>query len=142
MPLSEIQCQVLGCIAANRSPDSYVAGATVLHRAADSARYSRDLGFFHDAAECVAQCARQDAASLSESGFELTWLLQTPAFHRAVVRTGSGSLKLEWTQDSVFRFFPVVADPDCGFRLHDVDAATNKILALAGRDEVRDFVAG
>ena len=33
MPLSTIQADVLRLIAANRSPDSYVAGATVLHRA-------------------------------------------------------------------------------------------------------------
>ena len=33
MPLSTIQADVPRLIAANRSPDSYVAGATVLHRA-------------------------------------------------------------------------------------------------------------
>lgn len=49
-------------------------------------------------------------------------------------------LKLEWAQDSAFRFFPVQADDFCGYRLHDADAAVNKILALAGREEVRDFV--
>jgi hypothetical protein len=31
-------------------------------------------------------------------------------------------------------------DALCGYRLHDADAATNKMLALAGRSEVRDFV--
>lgn len=49
-------------------------------------------------------------------------------------------LKLEWAVDSAFRFFPVVEDSLCGYRLHETDAAVNKILALAGREEVRDFV--
>jgi hypothetical protein len=35
---------------------------------------------------------------------------------------------------------PAVQDETGGFRLHDVDLATNKLLALAGRDEVRDYV--
>lgn len=47
---------------------------------------------------------------------------------------------LEWASDSAFRFFPVVADETLGFRLHDADAATNKVLAAAGREKVRDFI--
>ena len=54
MPVSELQGRVLREIAANRSPDSYLAGATVLHRADDSPRFSQDLDFFHDLEEAVA----------------------------------------------------------------------------------------
>ena len=35
---------------------------------------------------------------------------------------------------------PPVQDPLGGFLLHEVDLAVNKTLALAGRDEPRDFV--
>ena len=49
-------------------------------------------------------------------------------------------LKIEWAQDSAFRFFPVQEDDECGFRLHQADAAVNKVLALAGRQEIRNFV--
>jgi hypothetical protein len=35
---------------------------------------------------------------------------------------------------------PVIRDPGGWFRLHDVDLAINKLLALAGRDEPRDYV--
>lgn len=35
---------------------------------------------------------------------------------------------------------PAVQDETGGFRLLDVELATNKLLALAGRDEVRDYV--
>jgi len=140
MPISDIQAEVLTQIAANRSPDSYLAGATVLHRKKDTPRFSQDLDFFHDVEDSVAQSAEQDSATLREAGYAFAWLLRTPAFHRAVVTVGNAELKIEWAQDSAFRFYPVQQDKRFGYRLHDADAATNKILALAGRNEVRDFV--
>ena len=140
MPLSAVQADVLRLIAANRSPDSYVAGATVLHRAEDTPRYSADLDPFHDLEDSVARSAEADAATLGAAGYELSWLLRTPTFHRAVVRAGTQSLTIEWAQDSAFRFYPVQEDDRFGFRLHDADAAINKALALAGRSEIRDFV--
>ncbi len=140
MPISEIQAQVLRCIAANRSPESYLAGATVINREGNTPRFSQDLDFFHDIAESVARSSEQDAATLRDAGYPFEWLIRTPTFHRAVVMAEKEQLKIEWAQDSTFRFFPVQADAQCGYRLHDADAATNKILALAGRSEVRDFV--
>ena len=140
MPLSTIQANVLRRIAANRSPDSYVAGATVLHRSADTPRYSADLDLFHDLEDSVARSADADAATLRAAGYDLSWLLRTPTFQRAVVRVDRQALKIEWAQDSAFRFYPVQADEQFGYRLHDADAAVNKVLALAGRSEMRDFV--
>jgi hypothetical protein len=140
MPISDFQAGVLRAIAANRSPDSYLAGATVLHRADDTPRYSLDVDFFHDVEDSVARCASADAATLDEAGYAFSWTLRNPSFHRGVVSKDDHRLKMEWAQDSAFRFFPVLADEQCGYRLHEVDAAINKVLALAGRDEVRDFV--
>ncbi len=140
MPVSELQARVLREIAANRSPDSYLAGATLLHRADDSPRFSQDLDLFHDLEEAVAVCAETDARTLRRAGYSLTWALQTPTFYRAVVEVSRQSLKLEWAHDSAFRFFPVERDAFCGYRLHAADAAVNKMLAMAGRVEVRDFV--
>lgn len=140
MPLTELQARVLRCIAANRSPDSYLAGATVLHRHDNSPRYSQDCDFFHDIEENVAINAEADVAALKSAGFTCRWLLRTPTFHRAIVVADGKQIKIEWAQDSAFRFFPVVKDERCGYRLHDADAAVNKLLALAGRQEVRDYV--
>ena len=42
--------------------------------------------------------------------------------------------------DSAFWFFPVQADAEFGFVLHTLDGATNKLLALAGRGELRDYL--
>ncbi len=140
MPITDIQHAVLRLLAANRSPDSYLAGATVLHRSATSPRYSQDLDLFHDIADRIAQCAEQDARTLTDAGYEIEWSMRTPTFYRAVVTVEQRKLKMEWAQDSTFRFFPIQPDPECGHRLHEADAATNKMLALAGRREVRDYV--
>lgn len=140
MPISDIQAKILKLIAVHRSPESYLAGATVIHRDADTPRFSQDLDFFHDIADSIAQSADQDTATLRRAGYEVLWLLRTTTFHRAVVTAGKQQLKIEWAQDSAFRFFPVQQDERFGYRLHDADAAVNKVLALAGRDEIRDFV--
>ncbi|MFM1921552.1 MAG: hypothetical protein RLZZ303_3186 [Candidatus Hydrogenedentota bacterium] len=47
---------------------------------------------------------------------------------------------LQWTADSAFRFFPLVEHEDFGLTLHPFDIATNKVLALVGRLEIRDWV--
>jgi hypothetical protein len=38
MPLGDFEREVLRVLAANRNPDSFVGGATVLHQAPDSPR--------------------------------------------------------------------------------------------------------
>ncbi len=140
MPLTDVQERILRILAAHRSPDSYVAGATVLHRDPRSPRYSQDLDLFHDLEESVALCAEADAAALTEAGCAVEWVLKSPAFRRAVATLDGRTMKIEWAQDSAFRFFPVVKDERCGYRLHEADAEVNKILALAGRQEARDLV--
>jgi hypothetical protein len=140
VPIGDVQAKVLRCIAANRSPESYLAGATVLHRARGSPRFSQDIDLFHDVEDSVARCAERDAASLVGAGHGFEWVLRTPVFHRAVVSVDGEPLKVEWAQDSAFRFFPVQRDQLCGYRLHDADASVNKALALAGRSEIRDLV--
>jgi hypothetical protein len=140
MPITEFQNIILRAIAKNRSPENYLAGATVIHRADNSPRYSQDLDFFHDLEQIVAQSAESDAKTLIESGYEVEWLLRTSTFYRALVSREDSRIRLEWAQDSAFRFFPIEKDEQCGYRLHDADAAINKVLALGGRQEVRDFV--
>jgi hypothetical protein len=140
MPLTPFQEKVLRLIAANRSPDSYVAGAIVIHQQKESPRFSHDVDLFHDAAEAVARSVTADAAVLGSHGFKVEWILQQPTFVRGIVSLEGESLRLEWAYDSAFRFFPVEKDPGCGYRLHMADAATNKVLALASRQEARDTV--
>ncbi len=140
MPLSEIQAEVLRLIAANRSEESYLAGATILHRGQDTPRFSQDIDLFHDGEDSILRNAEKDAETLRASHWGFSWVQRTPLFCQAIVTLKENQLKMEWARDSAFRFFPLQHDDFCGYRLHDADAATNKMLALAGRSEIRDFV--
>jgi hypothetical protein len=140
MPLTPFQKEVARVLAVNRNPDSHLAGGAVINREDGSPRYSNDLDLFHDASESVALSAEADFRALTEAGYSVDWEIRQPGFYRAILRRDANSLKLEWAQDSAFRFFPVQPDDIFGFRLHQADLATNKALALVGRSEVRDFI--
>ncbi len=140
MPLGDFERQILRLLAANRNPDSFVAGATVLHQAPNSPRCSRDIDLFHDTEQSLATSAAKDIATLQQHGYSVTIVTQFLTFLRAQVTQDSRSTKVEWAFDSAFRFFPVEADAELGYRLNFWDAATNKTLALATRHEVRDYI--
>lgn len=140
MPIGDFEREVLQAIAANRNPDSYVGGATVLHQRPDSPRSSRDVDLFHDTTESLAKSVEADVQALGKGGFAVELDKPQETFRRAVVRRGSRSTKIEWVFDSAFRFFPVEADAELGWRLNFWDAATNKTLALFSRHEFRDYV--
>lgn len=125
-------------LAANRGPESYVAGASPLN--SEAPRRSHDIDIFHDREEGVSAAALADARTLEEAGYRVTWLRQLPLMYTAEVKKGNESTRLEWVVDSDFRFFPAMQDETFGFRLHPVDLATNKVMAAAGRREVRDLV--
>ena len=140
MPLTDFQSETLRLLAAHRSPESFLAGGTVLNAAADSPRYSKDLDIFHDVEASVATSAETDAATLRQAGYEVEWLLRQALFQRAEVVRSGNRLLVEWVFDSAFRFFPVERDDLAGWRLNRYDAATNKLLALMGRSEARDYL--
>lgn len=140
MPLTPYQRTVLLLLAANRSPDSYVAGGTVVNQGDATPRFSNDIDLFHDPAASVAACAAVDIATLEAHDYRVQRVLDGRSFIRASVARDGETVLIDWATDSAFRFFPVVADAAVGYRLHSVDAATNKCLALAGRSEVRDLI--
>jgi hypothetical protein len=138
VPLSKIQIEVLRLLAAHRDPESYVAGATPLNR--DAPRYSGDIDVFHDREERVALAALSDAQALVAAGHEVRWLRQLPLMYTAEVTREGASTRLEWVADSDYRFFPTMQDELFGYVLHPVDLAMNKVMAAAGRRELRDIV--
>jgi hypothetical protein len=140
MPLTTFQSETLRLLAAQRSPESFLAGGTVLNAGTDSPRYSKDLDIFHDVEASVVASAETDAATLRQAGYRVDWLLRQPLFQRAEVARGGNRLLIEWVFDSAFRFFPVERDELAGWRLNLHDAATNKLLALMGRGEPRDYL--
>lgn len=140
MALTEFQRQVLGTIAAKRSPSSHFGGGAALN--VDRPRYSRDFDIFHQAITEVQQNADCDILALRMAGYVVAETLRSrPAsgFIEAVVGRDDNTVDIQWVFDSAVRFFPVVRDDLFGWRLHDLDMAVNKTLALAGRREARDY---
>ena len=140
MPLGDFEKGLLRLLAVNRNPESYVAGATVFLRREDSHRQSQDIDVFHDTVKSLKTAAAQDAAVLQAHGYALEWVEIHESLQRATISLGGNSTKMDWAYDSAFRFFPVQPDADFGFVLHPLDGATNKVLALAGRGELRDYL--
>lgn len=140
MPLTELQEDIARLLAANRSPDSYLAGGAALHIEPNSKRYSNDLDYFHDSEQRVASAFAADRELLVDAGYEVEVVLQQPGFVRALARRGTQATKLEWAHDSAWRFLPPLRSDRAGFVLHPIDLATNKLLALVGRDEPRDYL--
>lgn len=140
MPLTAFQKKVAHILAKQRNPESHLAGGAVINRGETSPRYSNDLDIFHDLAASVAAFAEADAQALQGAGCAVEWVLRGAGMFRAVVGVGEDRVRLDWTTDSPFRFFPAQPDDDFGYCLHPADLATNKVLALAGRDEIRDFL--
>jgi hypothetical protein len=140
VPLTEFQRTLLADLSANRTDDRYLAGGPAIHFAPDSLRYSDDLDFFHDSEVRVASAFAADREWLLEAGYVVAVELSLPGLVRAMVRRGEDATRVDWAHDSAWRFMPLVRDPLGGLLLHPVDLAVNKVLALAGRDEPRDFV--
>ncbi len=140
MPLTDFQRTLLAALAVPPTDDRYLAGGAAMHFAPNSTRYSDDLDFFHDSEARVAAAFGADRERLARAGMTVEVELSQPGFVRAVVRRGEHATRVDWAHDSAWRFMPLVRDALGGLLLHPVDLAVNKVLALAGRDEPRDFV--
>jgi hypothetical protein len=140
MPLTPFQERLAQMLAADRSPDSYLAGGAALHIAPSSERFSNDLDYFHDSVERVASAFAADQSRLEAGSFTLEVALRQPGLVRAVVSKGGDATKIEWAHDAPWRFLPALPHPLAGYVLHPIDLAVNKLLALVGRDEPRDFL--
>ncbi|HEY7817678.1 MAG TPA: hypothetical protein VIG29_05635 [Vicinamibacteria bacterium] len=142
MALTAIQREVCRLLAETRvaSGESYVAGAAALNALLESPRLSRDVDLFHDTEEALETSWAADRRLLENAGFEVRILRERPFFVEAQVSRGESSLLMQWARDSAYRFFPLVRHDDLGLVLHPFDLATNKVLALVGRLEVRDWV--
>jgi len=140
VPLTEYQRTLLATLAAVPTDDRYLAGGAAMHFAPNSTRYSDDLDFFHDSEARVASAFAADRLTLQHAGHAVDVELSLPGFVRAVVHRGGQATRVDWAHDSAWRFMPLVREEMGGLLLHPVDLAINKVLALAGRDEPRDFV--
>src|SRR5438067_1270023 len=96
MPLGDFERELLRLLAANRNPDSFVGGGTVLHQATGSPRASKDVDYFHDTIESLAASVKRDVSTLRESGYEVELGRPQDTFQRALVRRSGQQTKVEW----------------------------------------------
>lgn len=142
MAVTTLQRSVCRLLAERRraAGDSYVAGGVALSVALETQRLSRDLDVFHDSTDAVARSWDADRAVMETAGYSVTPVRERPGFVEAEVALDGNRLIVEWARDSAFRFFPLVEHELFGLTLHPFDLATNKVLALVGRLEARDWV--
>jgi len=140
VPLTKYQSKIARLIAINRSSESHLAGGAAINVSPQSHRYSNDLDYFHDSAERVAESFAQDRDLLVKNGYDVQIKMNQPGFIRALVLKKLESTKIEWAHDSAWRFMPVIKHDEFGYLLHPIDLAINKLLALVGRDEARDYL--
>lgn len=140
MPIGPVEREILRILARNRNPDSFVGDATILHQSPGSPRPSADVDLFHDTAQAVSDAVARDRSTLESAGYNVEITSRQESFCRGIITRGAEATKLEWVQDSAFRFFPVEPDEELGWKLNFWDAATNKVLAFCSRDKLRDWL--
>ncbi|MBM3459489.1 MAG: hypothetical protein FJX77_13290, partial [Armatimonadetes bacterium] len=142
MSLTSFQRELCRIIAVTRvaAGESYLAVGSALNEWLQAPRTSRDSDLFHNTDEALQTTWRSDRRLLEARGFHLEVVREHPAFVEATVARGGEAVVMEWARDSAYRFFPLMEHPVLGLTLHPFDLATNKVLALVGRLEVRDWV--
>ena len=71
MPLTDFQASLARLLSRNRSFDSYLAGGAAILIEPNTARFSRDLDYFHDSERRVAEAFAADRETLEDAGYSL-----------------------------------------------------------------------
>ena len=103
-------------------------------------RLSRDIDVFHDSIDSLWASWTADRAVLERDGYAVRVLREMRSFIEAAVEKDGAVTEVQWGTDSAYRYFPLVSDDVVGFTLHPLDLATNKLSALVGRSEPRDWI--
>jgi hypothetical protein len=142
MAVTRYQASILSLLAAERRKrgESYVAGGVALNALLAAPRRSRDIDLFHDTTEALRATWAADRDALARGGYSIRVNRESVAFVEAVVSREGEQTDMQWVRDSAYRFFPLIEDDLMGLALHPFDLATNKVLAMVGRVEVRDWV--
>ena len=142
MALTEQQEVILRLLARNRieNPESYVAGELALNYKLGTPRLSRDIDIFHDSNKAMVHSWEMDRDTLAANGFDVKPMRILEYFIEAEVSKDGRRMEVQWGTDSAYRFFPLQPDPVVGFTLHPLDLVANKLSALVGRTEPRDWI--
>ena len=143
MAVTKFQADILKRIADSRikSGETYVAGGLALNYQLKAPRLSHDIDVFNNSTEALYAAYGCDSRALHEAGFDVIEKRKAPYFVEvSVVGPHGEKTDIQWVSDSAYRFFPLLEDELLGLTLHPFDLATNKLLALMGREVPRDWV--
>jgi predicted nucleotidyltransferase component of viral defense system len=141
--LTNLQKKILHSLSLLPDKDAfYLTGGTALSAIFLKHRRSNDLDFFTNTEELILPLSQKLEASLIKEGFKIERLRGFHSFVELSVSSDNDSTVIHFGLDSPFRFEqPSDFDEIPGIKVDSlIDIATNKLLALFGRAELRDFI--
>lgn len=132
--LYELQDEILSVVF-SLDNSFYLTGGTALHRFYYDYRYSDDLDFFANGDSIFGESVHEIMAVLIEKDYEVKHTVQAKDFHRVMI---DDFLQLDFVNDRVHR--EGKSNVIDGIRIDNkVNILANKITAIVGRDEEKDF---
>jgi hypothetical protein len=136
--LTPLQEQVASIVAGLAEAENFaLAGGAALITRGEIQRETRDLDFFGLAPDDVDRLVPAVDRALQEAGLVVRRVQVSPGFARLIVESGDHSTELDLGADA--RLFPVEPHHPAP-TLSGEELAVDKILAVFGRAEARDFV--
>ncbi len=121
----------------DEAEDFALAGGGALIFRGDVDRGTRDLDFFGLTIESVGRLAPAVERALIRAGMEIVALQSNQGFVRLVASQGDERCEIDLAADA--RLFDIDTDPDIP-TLTGEELAVDKVLAIFGRAEARDFI--
>lgn len=120
----------------------YFTGDTALAAYHLQHRFSEDLDFFAVAQGAVSGVTTILSEVVNDLGATVEFRRTFPTFVECFVTDTAGErVKLDFAFDSPYRLLPTETDPEYGIQVDNVvDLSSNKLAALFGRIEAKDFV--
>lgn len=141
--LTPFQKRILTTIGhSDLAPSFYLTGGTALAVYHLQHRYSEDLDFFADAREAMTGVTAIASEIAQELNAQVEFTRTFPTFVETFLTSEAGErVKIDFAFDTPFRLQPTTTDPAHGIRVDNLtDMASNKLAALFGRTEPKDFV--
>jgi hypothetical protein len=136
--LTPLQEQVASIIAGLAEAENFaLAGGAALIARGDIQRQTRDLDFFGRTPDDVDRLVPAVDRALQEAGLVVRHVQVSPGFARLIVESAAESTELDLGADA--RLFPVEPRQPAP-TLSGEELAVDKVLAVFGRAEARDFV--